>query len=149
MDGETIKNEYVRCAISLTRLEQKHGLQPGTLAQQAREEGWQEARRAHRRAQKEKNLGCKRLEKLLAVSDRLLDKLSSMVDAIDPAAFPCQSLRHLSGTLKDIKDLQMLRSEADIREQEAKIESLRQKLSGNEEKQITVMLDGGAGGYAE
>ena len=72
-----------------------------------------------------------------------------MVDAIDPAVFPCQSLRHLSGTLKDIKDLQMLRSEADIREQEAKIESLRQKLSGSEEKQITVVLEGGVEGYAE
>ena len=149
MDGEAIKREYVRSAISLTRLAQAHKIEPAVLMRRAKAEGWQEARRDFRREQAEKTLCGKRLEKLLGVTDRLLDKLSIMVDAIDPAAFPCQSLRHLSGTLKDIKDLQMLRSEADIREQEAKIESLRQKLSGSEEKQIIVTLEGGTEDYAE
>lgn len=149
MDGESIKREYVRSAISLNRLAQKYGTERAALERQAKAEHWQEARQAFRRERAEKALSAQRLDRLLGVTDRLLDKLSIMVDAIDPTVFPCQSLRHLSGTLKDIKDLQMLRSDADIREQEAKIESLRQKLTVQEEKQITVVLEGGAENYGE
>ena len=71
MDGEAIKKEYVRSAISLTRLAQRHGLEPGALERRAKQENWQEARREFRREQAEKSLCSKRLERLLGVSDRL------------------------------------------------------------------------------
>lgn len=147
MDGETIKQEFVRTAIGYRRLAKEHGLDPQALAQLGRQEDWAGQRRRYRLEQQEQAAAAQRLERLQFVTDRLLEKLEQMVDAIDPAVFPCNSLRHISGTLKDIRDIQMVRS--DMQEQEAKIESLRQKLVDAGAQQVTVVLEGGTNKYAD
>jgi len=146
MDGESIKSEYVRTAIGYRRLAQKHGLDPDELTRQAKLEDWAGERRRYRQEQRERAAAGKRLERLQSVTDQLLEKLEQMVEAMDPATFPCNSLRYISGTLKDIKDIQLVW--ADMQEQEAKIESLRQKLTESGAQQVTVVLEGGSEDYA-
>ena len=38
-----------------------------------------------------------------------------------------QALKHITSALKDIKDIQMIKSDADLREQEARIANLRRQ----------------------
>ena len=61
-----------------------------------------------------------------------------------------QSMKHLSGVLKDIKDIHMIKSEADLREQEARIAHLeRATAADNPNKDpIRVIIEGGADEYS-
>ena len=59
-------------------------------------------------------------------------------------------LKQLTGVLKDIKDVLTLRSDADTREQEARIAKLQRDLDRETEKaSVTVVLEGESGCYAE
>lgn len=82
----------------------------------------------------------KRLEKIQNLAEKLLDAVDRRVNSSDSGELTPQSYRHLSGTLKDIKDLFMLRSQADIREQELKLESLERQLRAGEAGEITVTI---------
>ena len=53
-------------------------------------------------------------------------------------------MKHISGVLKDIKEIQMIRSDADMREQEARIENLRRQSmveKDNNEIKVTIIGD--------
>ncbi len=59
-------------------------------------------------------------------------------------------LKQLTGVLKDIKEVLVLRSDADTREQEARIAKLQRDLDREQEQsQVTVRLEGECEGYAE
>jgi hypothetical protein len=59
-------------------------------------------------------------------------------------------MKHISGVLKDLKDIQMIKSEADLREQEARIEKLRKDAAGDEKApKIEITLGGGLEDYAK
>ena len=61
------------------------------------------------------------------VADEILEKIRLRVGLEEPETMNPQSLRHLTGVLKDLKDIQMLRSEQDRQEQAAKIRNLRRQ----------------------
>ena len=59
-------------------------------------------------------------------------------------------LKQLTGVLKDIKDVLTLRSDADAREQEARIAKLQRDLERETERAcVTVQLEGESESYAE
>ena len=58
-------------------------------------------------------------------------------------------LKQLTGVLKDLKDVLMLRSDADIREQEARIRRIQKELEREETQSIRVTLEGGCEGFAD
>ena len=59
-------------------------------------------------------------------------------------------LKQLTGVLKDIKDVLTLRSDADTREQEARIAKLQRDLDRETERAcVTVQLEGDSESYAE
>ena len=59
-------------------------------------------------------------------------------------------LKQLTGVLKDLKDVLVLRPEADIREQEARIAKLQRELSREQDQTaITVSLEGTCQEYAQ
>lgn len=58
-------------------------------------------------------------------------------------------LKQLTGVLKDLKDVLMLRSDADIREQEARISRIQKELDREEAQSIRVTLEGGCEGFAD
>lgn len=74
--------------------------------------------------------------------ERLLPGEKGMIDR--------GGLKQLTGVLKDIKDVLVLRSDADAREQEARIAKLQRDLNREEaQSTVTVVLEGESGGYAE
>ena len=61
-----------------------------------------------------------------------------------------QALRQITGALKDIKEIQMIRSEADLREQEARIANLRRQSEADQEtNDITVTILGDLNEYSK
>jgi hypothetical protein len=61
-------------------------------------------------------------------------------------------MKDVSIILKNIKDVQMIRSDADMREQEARIEKLRKEAAGDEDNKqqtVTVIMGDGADKYAD
>lgn len=152
-DWQKIKTEYITGNASYRELAQKYGVNKDTIGRKAKDEGWVELRRQHTDKTQTKILEAdtrqkvSRAERLLSVTDKLLMKVEAIVDAREPEEMDTQSLRHISATLKDIKDIQMIRSDADMREQEARIEKLRrdaQKDSADDkDRTVIVTIAGG------
>lgn len=67
------------------------------------------------------------------MADKLLDKIERTVDAADAEELLSDSkiLKNVTDALRGIKEIQMIRSEADEREQEARIASLERQVNGD------------------
>lgn len=54
-----------------------------------------------------------RLEKMQALADTILEKIRIRVEQTEAAELNPQSLKHLTGVMKDLKDIQLCRSPED------------------------------------
>ena len=63
--------------------------------------------------------------KINEVADKLLDKILSMMDA---EGLGTQGLKHLTSALKDIKEVKGIKSDIDLKEQNARIDKLRKEI---------------------
>lgn len=54
-----------------------------------------------------------RLEKLQALADELLEKLRERISAEDPQTMNPQAIKHITGVMKDIRDIQLTKPEED------------------------------------
>jgi transcriptional regulator of aromatic amino acid metabolism len=133
VDWKTIKTEYITDeSSSYRKLAKKYGVSYSAIGDKARKEGWMEEREQYQTKTLSKTLTAisngqaKRASRLQTVADKLLDKIEAAVDNFDMAELLMdkQALKQITGALKDIKDIQMIRSDADIREQEARIKAL-------------------------
>ena len=133
IDWKTIETEYVTTDISHRQLAEKYGIGRSRLSQFASKEKWKEKRDKHRAKTVSKAVnavGTKQAErtaKLIGVSDLLLDKVKSLLEADEELLVDTSIMKDVSVILKNLKDIQMIRSEADLREQEARIEKLRKE----------------------
>ena len=92
-----------------------------------------------------------RLNRLQNVADKLIDKVEEVINRSDFDVIVTNSLlRQMSGALKDIKDVQNLKSDLDIKEQEARIKNLeKQTQSADGVSEIKVTITGDAEEYSE
>jgi hypothetical protein len=126
------------------------------IAKRASKEKWVEERNKNASKTLSKTLnaiGTKQAErtaKLIGVSDLLLDRIKSLIEDTPELLTLPQNIKHISGVLKDLKDIQMIKSEADLREQEARIKNLQRQAEHQDGKSsITITLEGGLSEYAE
>lgn len=130
-DWQKIKTEYITTDTSYRKLAQKYGVHYNAIANRSKQEGWISQRNQHCDKTMTKTLDAisdkqvDRAANLISVADKLLAKVNSLFEDDAGVLIDTQSLKHISGVLKDIKDIQMIRSDADMREQEARIEKLR------------------------
>ena len=149
-DWQKIKTEYITTDTSYRKLSEKYGIHYKTIADKGKDEGWKELRSQHTHKTLTKTLDVistkqvDRATKLICVADKLLGKVESLVDDYPELVMAPQNLKHISGVLKDIKEIQMIRSEADIREQEARIKKLQKEAEEEDQsnKEIKVTIDG-------
>ena len=139
IDWKTIETEYVTTDISHRQLAEKYGICRSTISKKATDDKWSEKRNKHRDRTVSKAVsavGTKQAErtaKLIGVSDLLLDKVKSLLEADEELLVDTSIMKDVSVILKNLKDIQMIRSEADLREQEARIEKLRKEAQKSEE----------------
>lgn len=153
-DWQAIKTEYITTDTSYRKLAQKYGVHYNAVANRAKQEGWISQRNQFCDRTVTKTVDAisdkqtDRATKLISVADLLLDKVKSIVEDRPELLVNTQSIKNLSGVLKDIKEIQMIRSDADMREQEARIANLQRQSAGdNRNEGITVEIVGEAGDY--
>ena len=147
INWNAIKTEYITTDTTYRALAEKYGVANSTIFGKASKEKWVEQKEQHqsntvaKAVRKIEEKKSDRAAKLLSVADTLMDKVRQRIEAVDPMDMGSQEFRHLSATIKDLKEIQMIRSEADLREQEARIASLqRQADKDASSKDVTVEM---------
>ena len=140
-DWREVQAEYITDPNSSYRkLAKKYGIPVGTLQKRAVKEDWHS-----QKIQSGKNSVAKtveiieqgqanRLSRLMMVTDKLLVKIEQTVDEITAESVTVDkaTLKQITGALKDIKEIQSLKNDRDIREQEARIRNLERQAEAEE-----------------
>lgn len=143
VDWEALRTEYLEENTSYCRLAEKYGLSRWAVARRGREENWPALRKARQPEVPPETMppevtpetmppenGAGRVRRLLDVTDKLMDRVEEILD--EPERKPGTELKNLAGTLKTIKEIQMIRSELDEREQLAKVAAMEKQVSCQE-----------------
>lgn len=155
-DWQAIKTEYITTDTSYRKLAQKYGISHVQIGNVGRDEKWVELRKQHLDKTFTKSVNAignkqaERTAKLIGVSDLLLNKVKSLLEADEELLVDTSIMKDVSIILKNLKDIQMIRSEADLREQEARIDKLRKEAAGDDKApKIEITLGGGLEDYAK
>lgn len=158
MDWKKIKAEYIKGGTSYRKLAEKYNAPFGTLRKVAAKEGWRELRDKTRlktdtrltdAVSKEQ---ADRLSRIHKVADDLLLQLESIVSEfkLSDLVMDKTSLKQITGALKDIKDIQSLKSPLDIEEQKARIDNLRKQTQKEDTvSEVTVTIEGGVNSWQQ
>ena len=144
-DWKKIKTEYITTDTSYRKLAEKHGISYQAICRRSKAERWGEQHEQHMNKTVTKTINrisdkqADRATKLISVADLLLDRVKNLVEGNPELLLNTQSIKNLSGVLKDIKEVQMIKSDADLKEQEARIAKLR-KEAEKEETQTDVVI---------
>ena len=150
-DWQKIKTEYITTNTSYRKLAQKHGVHYNAIANRAKQEGWISQRNQYcdktvtNTVDAISDKQVDRAANLISVSDLLLDKVKHLMESDAGVLNDTKRMKHISGVLKDIKEIQMIRSDADMREQEARIKKL-QKDAEQEDTNTEVVITFGSEG---
>lgn len=152
VNKDEVRREYITTKLSLRALAKKHGLNKDRVCRWAKEEDWETLRRQHcdktETAVLEKDIQNKtdRIDALYAASDMLLEKVVAGITNA-PLLTPTAAANY-SNALKNIKEIQMIKSAEDLEEQRARIDKLRKDTErGDQSTSITVTLEGGMAEY--
>ena len=149
-DWQAIKTEYITTDTSYRKLAQKYGIDIAVIGRRAKSEEWVKLRQQQINKTQTKTLNAiasqqaSRAARLQTVADKLLTKVEMLVDDGEELLTDTSTMRDIARVLKDIKDIQMIRSDADLREQEARIDKLRKEAmveKENKEVKVTIVGD--------
>ncbi|MBP3554002.1 MAG: hypothetical protein J6K63_00025 [Clostridia bacterium] len=148
MDWNEIRNEYITDeSTSYRKLAKKYDVPLSTLTRHAREENWTEQRERVKSETMEKTIvklsdeQAKRAAKFVSLADALAEKIGRAIECV--GANDAQSIRQLTASLRDLQAMQGIKSDADMREQEARIAKLEKELGSDlpvDAKQTGVVL---------
>ena len=140
MVWQKIKAEYIAGGISYRKLAEKHGVSFNTLKDIAVRERWNDLKQqAHNRATTKmvdvvSDKSAKIDDKYFRLVDKLFTKAEEVIDST-PIWQP-NSIKEMATALKYLKECKGVKSEADMREQEARIAKL-QKEAKEEDNTLT------------
>ena len=149
MDWKKVKADYIAGGTSYRKLAEKYGVSFSTLKEIARREKWTELKEKARykadtkfadlMGEKQAN----RSAKINDVADMLLDKISNTLEMMD--VVDSQSIKHFTSALKDIKDIKGIKSDIDLKEQEARIAKLQKdaEAESNKDNEVVITIEGG------
>ena len=149
IDWHAIQVDYVtNPQTSYRKLAEKYGVHYKQIADKGKAEGWSQMRSQHAHDVLTKSLKCdisqraKTASELNEAAVKLLRLAVGKMESVDPECADTQEMKHISGVLKDIKDILMIKSEADMREQEARIANLRKQANMDDAKKPTLIIEG-------
>jgi hypothetical protein len=152
VDWKRIKAEYIAGGTSYRKLCEKYGCTLAELRAVAKKERWVELKaQAQHKADTKlvESISDREVQKainIIDVADKLLGKIIEVLEGVTTT----QDIRHLTSALKDLRDIKGVKSEADMREQEARIAKLqRDAQEETEDKSITVVFGSDAEDFSE
>ena len=153
MDWNELKAEYIAGGTSYRKLAEKYGVSFNTLSGIAIREEWAKLKKQAQNKSTTKMVNTiandisKNAVKINDVADKLLGKIVDLLEALEVA--DSQTIKQCTSALKDIKDIKGVKSEIDLKEQEARIDKLRKDaMEENTEKNITVSFCDDADEYS-
>lgn len=144
-DWAKIKTEYITTDTSYRKLGEKYGIHYKVISDRGKTEGWVELRSRYRDKSLTKTLDkisdqeAGRAAKIYNVADKLLIRIEAMVDGDEP--MDTKSIRALAAAVKDLKEIQSVKSALDEQEQRARIANLQKQAnpeSGNESAKLII-----------
>ena len=154
MDWNKLKAEYIAGGTSYRKLAKKYNVSFNTLQGVARREKWCELKKQAEDKSTTKMVDsiskaiAKKSTKINDVADKLLDKIIFLLD--ESEFVDSQVIKQCTSALKDIKDIKGIKSDIDLREQEARIDKLRKDAMAEEqENDVVVMMGEEADKYAD
>lgn len=148
-DWQAIKTEYITTDTSYRKLAEKYGIHYKVISDRGKDEKWVELRSQYRDKTLTKTLSkisaqeADRAARIHRVADKLLRKIEAMVDSDEVISE--KGIRSLTAAVKDLKEIQGVRSDIDRQEQEARIANLRRQAEKNDAGNndgLTVILEG-------
>lgn len=130
---QKIKTEYITTDTSYRKLAQKYGISHVQIARVGKAEGWVELREQHvtntiaKTVESISQQEVDRATRIRTVADKLLDKIEAVVEAVEPKNMSAKDIRSLTAAVKDLKEIQGVKSSLDQQEQEARIANLRKQ----------------------
>lgn len=155
MDWKRIKAEYIAGGTSYRKLAEKYGVSFGTLRRVAEREGWtqKKAQVAHKTDTKMvETISDKNAEiddKYFRLVDKLFDRAEEVID--NTPTWQPTLLKEMATTMKYLKECKGIKSEADMREQEARINKLRKEAEDDtpEDREVNVTFIGDIEEYSK
>ena len=130
-DWQAIKTEYITTDTSYRKLAQKYGVNVTNIAKKASSENWVEERKQYitdtqtKTIEKISKQEANRAARIHSVADKLLNKIEAMVDSDEP--LDTKGVRALTAAVKDLKEIQSVKSALDEQEQKARIANLQKQ----------------------
>lgn len=153
-DWKKIKAEYIR-GVSYRRLADKYGVSFSSIQKRGAKEKWTDLRKISSRKSDEKivesvaSQEARRVDGIQTVADMLLEKIKEGV-ADGSLIIDSQSIRQITASIKDLREIKGCKSELDMQEQLARIEKLRKEAQTEEEsKDIRVVIENSLDDYAK
>ena len=156
IDWKTIETEYVTTDISHRGLAEKYSICRSTICKKAADDKWSDKRKEHRAKTVSKAVNAvgktqaEQTAKLFRVSGSLLDTVQRLLEENPELLADTSAMKDVSVVLKNLKDLLMVKSDADQREQEARIDKLRKEAAiEKENNEIRVTIAGDLDEYSK
>ena len=153
-DWRKIKAEYIR-GVSYRRLADKYGVSFSSIQKRGAKEKWTDLRKISSRRSDEKivesvaSQEARRVDGIQTVADMLLEKIKEGV-ADGSLIIDSQSIRQITASIKDLREIKGYKSELDMQEQLARIDKLRKDAQTEEEsKDIRVVIENSLDDYAK
>ena len=153
-DWQAIKTEYITTDTSYRKLAEKYGVSRVQIGNVGKEENWVELRRQHLDRTVTKTIAAveiaqvNRAKKIQSVADKILNKIEAMVDRPEPLTD--KAIRSITAAVKDLKEIQGIKSDLDEQEQRARIANLQKQAdSEDDDNEIHVVITGKAKEYAK
>lgn len=146
---DLIKSEYITDpSATYRKLAEKYGVSRVQIGNVGKEEKWVELRRQHLDRTVSKTVAAvesaqvNRAKKMQNVADKLLLKIEELVDRPEPLNE--KAIRSLTAAVKDLKEIQSIKSALDEQEQKARIANLQKMADKTEDNKepIQVIIGG-------
>lgn len=133
MDWNEAKSDYVTDTnITYEQIAQKYGVSLTAVAAHSKKEGWREERENLLQKTYKKtimsvaNKRAQRTRRLNTAADKVLKYVEAVMRSVldGEISITTKELREITGALKDIKDIQDIRSDVSLREHEARVKAL-------------------------
>ena len=137
-----IKSEFISGEKTLQEAADEYKVPYSTLTKKSHEGKWKELRKECGKKTERKIIetvsanGAKKAVDIIDVADKLLEKASELMEM----PLTTQSFKQLTSALKDLKEIKGYKSDADIREQEARIKKLEQEINAEQHTKVEVVF---------
>jgi hypothetical protein len=143
-DWQAIKTEYITTNTSYRKLAEKYGVSRVQIGNVGKDENWVELRRQHLDRTVTKTVAAvesaqvNRAKKMQTVADKLLNKIEAMVDG--GKTLDTKAIRALTAAVKDLKEIQSIKSDLDEQEQRARIANLQKQADKTDDNKEPIQV---------